>query len=193
MRKIIAALQISLDGYIEGPAGEIDWIRSWEDPFDLLPEIDTCILGGGMYPGYEQYWGAIMADPAAVSPFTGIPATAGEVAYARFAKGAQHIVLSRRLKAALWPNARIVRDAEEIKELKRQSGKNIHAVGGASLVGNLINLGLVDELRVVVQPILLGAGKALFGDVVGRHGLRMGEVRVLGDSTVRLTYGLDTA
>ena len=68
MRKIIAALQISLDGFIEGPDGEIDWIKSWGDRFDILPEIDTCLLGGGMYPGYEQYWGTIMADPAAVSP-----------------------------------------------------------------------------------------------------------------------------
>jgi dihydrofolate reductase len=193
MRKIIAALQISLDGYIEGPNGEIDWIRSWEDPFDLLPEIDSCILGGGMYPGYEQYWGAIMADPTAVSPFTGTPATPGEVDYARFAQGAQHIVLSRTLKTALWPNTRIVRNAEEVRTLKQQPGRNIHAVGGASLVGSLINLGLVDELRVVVQPILLGAGKALFGGVIGRHALTLGEVKAIGDGTVRLTYGFGTA
>jgi dihydrofolate reductase len=188
MRKIIAALQTSLDGYIEGANGEIDWIRSWEDPFDILPEIDTCILGGGMYPGYEQYWGAIMADPAAVSTFTGAAATPGEVDYAHFARRAQHIVLSRTLKAAAWPNTRIVRDAAEIKALKRQPGKNIHAVGGAALVGSLINLGLVDELRVVVQPILLGTGKALFGDVTGRHPLTLGQVKAVGDGTVRLSY-----
>ena len=193
MRKIIAALQISLDGYIEGPNGEIDWIRSWEDPFDLLPEIDSCILGCGMYPGYEQYWGAIMADPTAVSPFTGTPATPGEVDYARFAQGAQHIVLSRTLKTALWPNTRIVRNAGEIGALKQQPGRNIHAVGGAALVGSLTNLGLVDELRVVVQPILLGAGKALFGGVIGRHALTLGEVKAIGDGTVRLTYRLGTA
>ena len=49
MRKIIAALITSLDGFIEGPNGELDWVDSWEDPFDLLPQIDTCILGRGMY------------------------------------------------------------------------------------------------------------------------------------------------
>ena len=58
MRKIIAALITSLDGLIEGPNGELDWVDSWEDPFDLLPQIDTCILGRGMYPGYEQVPGA---------------------------------------------------------------------------------------------------------------------------------------
>ena len=53
MRKIIAALVVSVDGCIEGPNGELDWVDTWEDPFDLLPQIDTCILGSGMYPGYE--------------------------------------------------------------------------------------------------------------------------------------------
>jgi dihydrofolate reductase len=192
MRKIIAALQISLDGYIEGANGEIDWIRSWEDPFGLLPEIDTCILGGGMYPGYEAYWGAIMSDPAAVSPFTGAAATPGEIEYAHFAQGAQHIVLSRTLHAAAWPNTRIIRNADEIRAIRQQPGRNIHAVGGASLVGSLITLGLVDQLRVVVQPILLGAGKALFGDVTGRHALTLGEVKAMGDGTVRLSYTVGT-
>jgi hypothetical protein len=56
MRKLIAALQVSLDGLIEGPNGELDWIGDWEDTFDLLSEIDVLVLGGGMYPGYEQYW-----------------------------------------------------------------------------------------------------------------------------------------
>lgn len=188
MRKIIVALQISLDGYIEGPNGEIDWIKSWEDPFDILPQIDTCILGGKMYPGYEQNWGAIIADPSAVSPFTGAIATRGEVDYARFARNAQHVVLSRTLQTVAWPNTRIIWNTAEIEVLKQQPGKDIHAVGGASLVGSLINLGLLDELRVVVQPILLGAGKALFGDVTDRHHMTPGEVKTSAGGLVRLTY-----
>jgi dihydrofolate reductase len=190
MRKIIAALQISLDGFIEGPAGEIDWIRSWEDPFDILSEIDTCLLGGGMYPGYEQYWGAIMADPAVVSPFTGAVATQGEVDYARFAHDTRHIVLSTTLERAIWPNTRIIGDASEIAELKQQSGKHIHAVGGASLVASLINLGLLDELRIVVQPILLGAGKALFGGVIDRQALTLRNAMDIGGGLARLSYAL---
>ncbi|UTY56173.1 hypothetical protein [Massilia sp. erpn] len=62
MRKIIAALQISLDGFIEGVGGELDWIDTWDDSFGLVPQIDTCILGSGMYPGYAQYWSAILAN-----------------------------------------------------------------------------------------------------------------------------------
>ena len=68
MRKIIAALVVSVDGFIQGPNGELDWVDTWEDPFDLLPQIDACILGGRMYPGYEKYWGAIIASPGGVLP-----------------------------------------------------------------------------------------------------------------------------
>jgi len=85
MKRIIAALQVSTDGRIEGPHGELDWVHSWEDPFDLLPQIDTCILGRAMYPRYAQYWRAILVDPDSVLPSTGRPATRGEIDYAHFA------------------------------------------------------------------------------------------------------------
>ncbi len=69
--------------------------RSWSDSFDLLPQIDTCILGGGMYPGYEQYWLAILANPEGVLPLTGMVATKDEVAYAHFADKTPHVVPRR--------------------------------------------------------------------------------------------------
>ncbi len=52
MRRVIAAIQISVDGFIEGPNGELDWVDTWEDPFDLSHQVDACVLGGGMYLGY---------------------------------------------------------------------------------------------------------------------------------------------
>lgn len=55
MRKIIAAFQVSVVGFIEGSNGEVDWVDAWEDPFDLVSQIDTCILGRGMYSGDEQH------------------------------------------------------------------------------------------------------------------------------------------
>lgn len=188
MRKIIAALITSLDGLIEGPNGELDWVDSWEDPFDLLPQIDTCILGRGMYPGYEQYWGAILANPGGILPFTGKVATKGEIDYARFAARTPHIVVSRTLNEVGWKNTRIVRDVEDLRALKEQSGKDMHAVGGATLVSSLINAGLVDELRIVVQPIVLGRGKALFKDVNERHALTFLDAKPLQSGMVRLSY-----
>jgi dihydrofolate reductase len=189
MRKIIAALVVSVDGFIEGPNGELDWVDSWEDPFDLLPQIDTCILGRGMYPGYEQYWSAVLANPQGPLPFLGKAATKGEIAYAKFAERTPHIVLSRSLDKVSWKNTRVVRDVEDIRRLKEQPGKDMHAVGGATLVGSLLNQGLIDELRLVVQPIILGGGKALFKDARGRHGLKYLGVKPMESGRVRLTYG----
>jgi dihydrofolate reductase len=188
MRKIIAAQVVSVDGFIEGPNGELDWVDSWEDPFDLLPQIDTCILGGGMYPGYEQYWGAILANPKGVLPLTGKVATEGEIAYARFAEKTPHFVLSRTLDNVAWKNTRIVRDVEVIRRMKHEPGKDMHAVGGATLVGSLMNEGLIDELRLVVHPIVLGRGKALFKDVNERHALTFIGAMPLESGLVRLTY-----
>jgi len=187
-RKLIAALQVSLDGLIEGPNGELDWIGSWEDSFELLPQIDTCVLGGAMYPGYEQYWLAVLADPDGPLPFTGQPPSLGEVEYARFADKTPHVVLSRTLESAAWKTARIVRDVADIRALKQQPGKHIHAVGGASLVSTLMNGHLVDQLRLTVHPLVLGKGKALFKDVEGRHRLELLETRPLAGGRVSLTY-----
>lgn len=187
-RRIIAALQVSLDGFIEGPDADVDWIGSWEDSFDLLPEIDTCVLGGGMYPGYEQYWLAILADPGSALPLTGKVPSKGEVAYARFADRTPHVVLSRTLDTVGWKTARIVRDVAAIRALKRQPGKHIHAVGGASLVSSLMNEDLVDELRLTVHPVVLGRGKPLFGGVTARHRLELLHAKPLTGGRVALAY-----
>ena len=188
MRKIIAAMVMSVDGFIEGPNGELDWVETWEDPFDLLPQIDTCILGRKMYPGYEQYWRAILTNPEGILPFTGKVASKGEIDYAHFAEKTPHIVLSKTLDQVAWKNTRIVRDVEEIRKMKRQPGKDMHAVGGATLVSSLMDQGLIDELRLVVAPIVLGAGKALFEDVKERHALKFLGAKPLKSGTVRLTY-----
>ncbi|NUO74731.1 MAG: dihydrofolate reductase [Lysobacter sp.] len=190
MRKIIAALQVSLDGLIEGPQGELDWVDSWEDRFEVCGQVDACLLGGGMYLGYEAYWSAIQADPTAVLEFTGRAPTPQEVDYARFAAATEHVVLSRSLERADWPQTRIVRDIADIRTLKSGRGHDMHAVGGAAFVASLINADLVDELRLIVNPILLGPGKRLFGEVATRHALRLLGTRVLEGGAVRMDYAL---
>jgi dihydrofolate reductase len=192
-RRIIAALHVSLDGLIEGPNGDLDWIGSWEDSFDLLPDIDTCVLGGRMYPGYERYWLAILANPEGILPLTGQVPARGEVEYARFADKTPHVVLSRTLDTVAWKTARIVRDVEDIRALKQQPGKHIHAVGGASLVSTLMNEGLVDEVRLTVHPVVLGSGKALFNNVERRHPLELVETRRLVAGRVGLIYNVAAA
>ena len=188
MREIIAALQVSVDGFIEGPKGELDWVDTWEDPFDLMSRVDTCILGGRMYPGYEQYWRAILADPRAVLPFTGRIATKGEIEYAHFAVRTAHVVLSTTLEWTDWSATRIVRHIDEIRVMKEQPGQDMYAVGGAQLVSSLMGARLVDELRLVVRPVVLGGGKALFNGFRERRDLALVDATPLQGDMVRLTY-----
>jgi len=114
MRRIIAALQTSVDGFIEGGKGELDWAmaedeETWRDMDGTLSLVDTFILGRGMYPAYEQYWLALLANP------TG---TKNENAYARHADKIPHIVPSKTLDKVAWKVTRIVRDVEEIRKMK---------------------------------------------------------------------------
>ena len=63
MRKLIAGMQTSIDGKIEGPDGYADWVEAWSDHYDVMDRVDACLLGAGMYPGYEAYWSAIQTAP----------------------------------------------------------------------------------------------------------------------------------
>jgi dihydrofolate reductase len=193
MRKIIAALQTSVDGFIEGPKGELDWAiaedeETWREMFEMLNQIDTFILGRVMYPGYEQTWLAVLADPTGILPFSGRPPSKNDIAYARLADKTPHIVLSKTLDKVAWKTTRIVRDAEEIRKMKNQPGKDMYVVGGATLVSSFVNLGLIDELRLMVNPLLLGGGKALFKDVKDRHSLKLIEAESLRSGKVKLLY-----
>jgi dihydrofolate reductase len=132
-----------------------------------------------MYPGYEQYWLALLANP------TG---TKNKNAYARRADNIPHIVLSKTLDKVAWKATRIVRDIEEIRVMKEQQGKNIVAWGGATFVSSLMNMGLIDEVRLMVNPIILGGGKALFKDVKERHSLKLIRAKPLKSGKVSLTY-----
>jgi dihydrofolate reductase len=191
MRKIIAALHVSLDGSIEGPNEELDWVSSWEDPFDIVGKVDALILSGRMYPGYEQYWQAVLDNPCGILPFTRRPATQGEVEYAEFAGRTTHFVVSRTLHTVSWKNSIIVRDLEEVRRLKEAPGGDMHAVGGATLVSSLMNEGQVDEIRLVVQPLVLGGGKPLFKDVKQRHALTLLTARPLNAGAVFLSYRME--
>jgi dihydrofolate reductase len=192
-RKIIAALQVSVDGFIEGPNREMDWAmmedeETWRDVFEMLGHVDTFILGRKMYPGYEQYWLAVLADPGGILPFSGRVASKNEIAYARLADSTDHIVLSGTLDKVSWKTTRIVRDVEDIRKMKQQPGKDMYAVGGATLVSSLMNLDLIDELRLMVNPLILGGGIALFKDVKERHSLKLVRVKPLKSGKVSLTY-----
>lgn len=188
MRKIVCAMQMSLDSMIEGPDGNTSWIPSWEDHFGLTARIDACVMGAGMYPGYEFYWDAIAKTGCAPQELGGRPATPGEAAFAAFAGRCPHIVLSNTLNTAAWPHTRFVCDIETIARMKDELGKDIYAVGGARFVATLFNHGLVDELVLLVHPIVLGAGKRLFAGFDRRASVELKSSQALSGGLMRLDY-----
>jgi dihydrofolate reductase len=193
IRKLIAGMKVSLDGKMEGPEGMADWVSAWSDDYGLTgptPRIDACLLGGGMYPGYEGYWSAIRSEPGKPHWITGEPPTPAEIEWARFAERTPHYVLSSTLTAARWPNTRFLRGLDEIAALKRQPGKDIYLLGGAKTTASLIDAGLVDELRLIVYPLIVGPGKPLFAAAQRRRALELRSVEPLQGGLLRLTYGI---
>ena len=187
-RTMIAAFQVSLDGFIEGPNGEKDWVDSWSEALDMIPDVDTFVLGGHMYPDYGAYWESIYVNPDRVVPYQNRIPSKSEIAYARLAAKTAHVVLSTTLKSVSWPTAHIVRDVAELRKLKSQPGKNTYVVGGATLVASLLNEDLIDELRLIVHPIILGKGLALFGGVNKRLSLDLVQAVPTESGRVIVTY-----
>jgi dihydrofolate reductase len=189
-RAFTAALQMSLDGYIQGAGDEVDWIDSWNDALDLVPGAEAAVIGGGTYPGYEQLWDSIAADPRSASAMLGRAATDGEVEYARWTQRTPHYVLSTSMEKVNSPAAHLVRDISELRSLKEQPGGPFYVIGGAVLVSSLMNEGLIDELRLIVHPSVLGGGKALFAGVRDRRALELVQAAPGRSGRVVLTYRL---
>jgi len=193
MRKLIAGMKISVDGKIEGADGSADWAQAWSEDYGITSQIDACILGGGMYPGYEQYWTSIQNEPEKVVWIKGNPPTRAEIEWANFTKVAPHYVLSTSLDSANWSNTSFLRGVGDITSLKRQPGKDIYLVGGARTTSSLIDAGLVDELRLIVYPLIAGEGKSLFTPTQARRELELVKVEQLEQGCARLSYKLGSA
>ncbi|MDF0668478.1 MAG: dihydrofolate reductase family protein [Nitrospira sp.] len=190
MRKLIAAMKVSVDGKIEGPEGYADWVEAWSDDYGMMSQVDACLLGAGMYPGYEQYWTAIQNEPAKPLPMTGKAPTSAEIEWARFAAQVPHYVLSSTPTSVRWPKTSFVRRLEDITALKQRPGKDIYLVGGAHTTESCIEAGLVNELRLIVYPLIAGGGKTLFAMMTRRHGLQLQNVQQVQGGRVSLIYGV---
>jgi dihydrofolate reductase len=185
MRKIILSMQMSLDGYVSGPNGEMDWIHTgtdeWEDIFEeMKTEVDTFLLGAGMYPEYATYWRKVLTDDHA---------QADDKAFAQLAEKTPHIVFSKSMQSADWENTRIARDMDsKVARLKQEPGKGMMLWGGARLAQSFIEKGLIDEYRLVIVPLMLGSGKTLFPGHMDRRKLELISSTVLSDGAMIVRY-----
>ena len=158
MRNVILSAHMSLDGFIAGSNGEMDWTRADAEIDNTMPELlsnaDTVLLGRGLYQGFSSYW--------PFYPTTDPSKSKGKVKFAKWINQAAKVVFSTTLEKVGWHGARLVhvddnRDiANEVANLKQQPGKNILLYGGVRLAQTLAQLGLVDEYRLLLQPKVLG-------------------------------------
>jgi dihydrofolate reductase len=187
-RLCIAALQVSLDGYLQGANGEVDWVDSWGDALGLVPGAAAAVLGGGMYPGYEMLWGSIAADPRSGTAMLGREVTEGEADYALWTQRTPHYVVSTTLEKVSWETAHLVRDVSELRPLKEQPGGAVYVIGGAALVASLLNEGLIDEVRLIVHPFILGSGKSPFAGVKEPRTFQLAQTSAGRNGRVILMY-----
>lgn len=182
MRSIILNLAITLDGFIEGPNGEIDWlVRDASVDFgDILNEIlsDKDIIFYGRV-SYDK-WGNTQPDENASPKIRD--------AY-QLMNSKQKYVFSRTKTTdgskAIFINSNI---KERVEEIKQQPGKNIWLYGGAKLVTTFLNLDLIDEYRLAIHPVILGKGKALFQHIEDRHKLELIDAKGYKSGVTLLTY-----
>jgi dihydrofolate reductase len=189
MRKLIVSNAMSLDGYYEGPGKNVmalfdyRWDYPTDESFDaynaeLLRAADTLLLGRVSYQGFKGFWPSVADDP---------DATPIQREISHLNNAIDKVVISDSLtpeEAAPWHNTRIIGrvDAhEQIAELKRQSGKDILVFGSHTLWNDLLTKDLVDELHLMIGPVVLGAGTPLF-DGQPAVSLRLIETRMWDDS-----------
>ncbi len=187
MRKIITTMWITLDGFIAGPNGEMDWVGEAYDEAmgkyesDLVDGADTLLLGRVTYQSFAGSWPHVPDSPTA---------SEGEKEYARRLNAMQKIVFSRTLTSAEWNNSRLVSEVvpEDIERLKHEPGRDMLIYGSASLVQTLTNLGLIDEYQLLVHPIILGGGKPLFQNIKDRVKLKLVNSRTHPSGVTVLFY-----
>ena len=187
-RELIAVLQMTLDGRILDADGRSDWVDSWADGLELLPAVDGFVLGAGMFSDYESFWATLLDDPAAAAEILGRDPYPRELAYAEVAARTEHLVLSATLDEVTWPSARIVRSIEEIRVFKQGGGGAVYVVGGPTLISALLGAGLLDELRLIVHPVLVGEGRSITNLLNGPQRLELVAAEPAAGGRLTLAY-----
>lgn len=183
-RRLYVSMIVSLDGFIAGPDGNLDWFLDGDPAFErycdeMIDSVGLALYGRRSYELMVGYW------PDAEEK----PQSPADLAFARKMNALPKVVLSNTLKSATWNNTRVIRGdvGAEIAALKREPGKPIVAWAGANLVATLAKLDLVDEYRILVHPVVLGAGIRLWDGVPAQR-LRLVRTTQLGSALAVLCY-----
>jgi dihydrofolate reductase len=189
MRKIISFMHISLDGFVAGPNGEMNWIKVDEELFDhigkRIGETDSALYGRVTYEMMEGYWPAAGDEPGA---------SKHDIEHSGWYNKAHKVVLSRTMKDANLTNTTIISDnvADRINEIK-QSGnsKEILLFGSPTATHSLIQQNLIDGYWLFVNPIILGQGIPLFANIKDKVKLNLSTTRQFTSGVTELNYTVD--
>jgi dihydrofolate reductase len=159
MRKLKLQVQLSIDGFIAGPNGEMDWLTfNWDDELkqyvtELTESVDCIVLGRKLAQGFIPHWAARpdYEDPKGIDKINDTP----------------KVVFTKTWETNEWPNTTLAKGdlTEEITALKNQPGQDMIVYGGGSFVASLLKAGLIDELNLLVNPVALGAGMPIFSSL----------------------------
>ncbi|MFA6058171.1 MAG: dihydrofolate reductase family protein [Taibaiella sp.] len=180
MRKIILDLAVTLDGFIEGPNGEIDWcIMDGESNFgDFLAGIDTILYGRISYDLWGNYQPGADEDPFMKDIYKAIHSKTKYVFSTTKQDDGKATFIHSNIK-------------EAVGEIVKQPGKDIWLYGGGKLITTFINLGLVDVFQLAVHPVILGSGKPLFQDIKDRMNLKLTGTKTSESGVVFLSYSAE--
>jgi dihydrofolate reductase len=185
MRKLIIFLHSTLDGFVAGPKGEMDWIKVDETIFDYaghrVQTADTAVYGRVTYQMMDAYWPTAADQPGA---------SKHDLEHAEWYKRVTKVVVSHSLDVTGKPRTQVIREnvAAEIRKLKQVPGQDILMFGSPSIVHLLTQAGLVDDFWLFVNPVLLGQGIPLFQGLTTKTTLTLVESRSFANGVVCLHY-----
>jgi dihydrofolate reductase len=185
MRKLLLLMHVSLDGFVAGPNGEMDWIKVDDEMFDVVSRItaeaDAALYGWKTFQMMEQYW------PTAGDQ---LKASTHDKEHSVWYKRVEKFVASRTINSSVTPNTTFLTNdvPSEIRRVKGIEGKNIIMIGSPATVHSLLPHGLIDEYRLFLNPIILGSGIPLFTDHEQRSVLTLAESTPFASGVVGLYY-----
>jgi len=179
---------MSLDGFVAGPNGEMDWIKVDEEIFDhvgkRISEGDTALYGRITYQLMEGYWPTAADKPNA---------SKHDIEHSKWYSKVHKVVLSKTMKDSGLGYTTIISDnlSDRINEIKQQAGKDIFLFGSPTATHSLIQLNLIDGYWLFVNPIILGRGIPLFVDIKDKIKLKLLTTRTFASGVTELNYLVD--
>ena len=187
MRKLIASINITIDGFMAGPNCELDWhINRWtaemaEAQCKQLSRADTILLGRTTYNAMAAYWPVVKSD---------LSFPRGDLAFADLMNSRQKVVFSRTVKELAWENSVQMRGnlGSQVYRLKKLQGNDIIIYGSSKLIAGLMRLGIIDEYILWIHPVILGSGKPLFTKTKSFSNMRLFNVQQFDSGVVLLHH-----